>query len=156
MGCGSQDSTQENTSTSSESASPSVASSPNSTASPSSAAATATATKIDATLKEMAIELSSNTVPAGPVEFVIKNNGKEPHEFVVLKNDLKGEKLPLKGDKLDEDAKGLKNIGEVEEDKLKSGATQSLKVDLTPGRYLIVCNIEDHFKKGMKIELTVK
>jgi uncharacterized cupredoxin-like copper-binding protein len=104
----------------------------------------------------MSIQLSSTTVPAGSVEFVVENQGKMPHEFVVLKNDLKDKKLPLKGDKLDEDAKGLKKIAEIGEDKLKSGATQQLKVNLTPGRYLIVCNVGDHFNKGMKTELTVK
>jgi uncharacterized cupredoxin-like copper-binding protein len=104
----------------------------------------------------MTIQLSSTTVPAGSVEFFIKNDGKVPHEFVVLKNDLKDKKLPLKGSKLDENAKGLKKIAEVKEDKLKSGATETLKVNLTPGRYLIVCNVGDHFKEGMTTELTVK
>jgi uncharacterized cupredoxin-like copper-binding protein len=147
-----------------------AASSPNTASSPTTASTTssssdssslkssqsAKSTKVDATVKEMAIQLSSTTVPAGSVEFVVKNTGKEPHEFVVLKNDLNGKKLPMKGDKLDEDAKGLKNVGEIETDKLKSGATETLKVNLTPGQYLIVCNIKDHFKEGMKTDLTVK
>ena len=138
----------------SDSGTPSGATSPTSkTATSSSKAA---ATKIDATLKEMEIQLSSTTAPAGSVEFVIKNSGKVPHEFVVLKNELPDKQLPLKGDKLDEDAKGLKSVGEVDEDKLKSGATQTLKVNLTPGRYLIVCNVGKHFMKGMKTEFTVK
>ena len=104
----------------------------------------------------MAFQLSSATAPAGAVEFVVKNAGKEPHEFVVLKNDLSGKELPLKGDKLDEEAKGLKNLGEIGEDKLKSGATEKLSLNLTPGRYLLVCNLPGHFKAGMKAEFTVK
>lgn len=104
----------------------------------------------------MTIQLSSATAPAGPVEFVIKNDGKIPHEFVVLKNDLPDKTLPLKGDQLDEKAKDLKSVGEVGEDKLKSGVTQTLKVNLSPGRYLIVCNVGKHFMKGMKTEFTVK
>ncbi len=167
--CGTKNATQENTSSSSSSSSgsaPTPAKEPSDSGTPSTASSaglkkapsssTATATKVKATLKEMTIQLSSTTVPAGSVEFVIKNDGKVPHEFVVLRNDLKDKKLPLKGDKLDEDAKGLKKIGEVEDDELKSGATQTLKVNLTPGRYLIVCNIGNHFKEGMKTELTVK
>ncbi len=138
----------------SDSGTPRAASSSNSTKATSSS--TTATTKIDATLKEMTIQLSSATAPAGPVEFVIKNDGKIPHEFVVLKNDLPDKKLPLKGDKLDEEAKGLKNVGEVGEDKLKSGVTQNLKVNLSPGRYLIVCNVGKHFMKGMKTEFTVK
>lgn len=165
VACSNKDTAQNNTSTNTASSSPTTANAPNDSGTPSAASSpgsknasssTAQATKIDATLKEMTIQLSSTTAPAGPVEFVVKNSGKVPHEFVVLKNDLKGKNLPLKGDKLDEDAKGFKNMGEIDEDKLKSGATQTLNVNLTPGRYLIVCNVGKHFKKGMKTELTVK
>lgn len=113
-------------------------------------------TKINVTAKEMVFQLSSATAPAGPVEFVVKNEGKKPHEFVVLKNDLPNKKLPLKGGSLDEDAKGLKNLGEISESKLTSGATQTLQLTLTPGRYLLVCNLPGHFQAGMKTEFTVK
>jgi uncharacterized cupredoxin-like copper-binding protein len=164
--CNTNNANQNNTSTNTLSNSPNTASSPTPAKEPSDSggltagssanSAKATATKINAVEKEMSIQLSSTTVPAGSVEFVVENQGKMPHEFVVLKNDLKDKKLPLKGDKLDEDAKGLKKIAEIGEDKLKSGATQQLKVNLTPGRYLIVCNVGDHFNKGMKTELTVK
>lgn len=151
VACGTQKIGQSNTSGDSSSSSPAATSSPKATSS-----STANETKVDATLKEMSIELSQTTVPAGPVQFVVKNAGKVPHEFVVLKNDLSDKKLPLKGDKLDEDAKGLKNIGEIGEDKLKSGVTETLNANLTPGKYLIVCNIKNHFKRGMTTELTVK
>lgn len=159
--CGTKNATQNNTSASSSNSAPTPAKEPSDSGTPSvarppNAKGSSTATKVDATLKEMAIQLSSTTVPAGLVEFVIKNNGKIPHEFVVLKDDLKDKKLPLKGNKLYEDAKGLKKIGEVEDDELKSGVTKTLKVNLTPGRYLIVCNIGGHFKEGMKTELTVQ
>lgn len=161
--CGSQKTNQGNTSADSSSSSPSspAATSSAETPSPSDSTkatnlSTANATKVDATLKEMSIELSQTTVPAGPVQFVVKNAGKVPHEFVVLKNDLTDKKLPMKGDKLDEDAKGLKNMGEIGEDKLKSGVTETLNANLTPGKYLIVCNVQNHFKRGMKTELTVK
>jgi uncharacterized cupredoxin-like copper-binding protein len=112
-------------------------------------------TKIQATTKEMAIELSQSTVPAGNVEFVVTNQGKMEHEFVVIKTDLPLEKLPLKGDRLDKDKAG-KEIGEIEEDELKSGTTKTLSVNLTPGKYLIVCNLPGHFKAGMRTLLTVK
>ena len=134
----------------------SAASSPSTASSPTPETSSAEATKIEVTAKEMAFQLSSTTASAGPVEFVVKNVGKEPHEFVVLKNDLADKKLPLKGDSLDEDAKGFKNLGEIGENKLKSGATETLKVNLTPGRYLLVCNLPGHYKAGMKADFTVK
>ena len=118
--------------------------------------ATSTAgTKIQVTATEMKFQLSQSTVPAGTVEFETTNKGKIPHEMVVIKTDLPLEKLPLKGDKLDEDKAG-KEIGEIEEDDLKSGETKTLKVNLTPGKYLIVCNLPGHFKAGMRTFLTVQ
>ena len=43
-------------------------------------------TKVAVVLKEMTIDLSSKTIPAGKVDFVISNQGKFPHEFVVISN----------------------------------------------------------------------
>jgi uncharacterized cupredoxin-like copper-binding protein len=130
--------------------------SPSAMSSPAKSQETPKGTKINVTAKEMLFQLSSPTAPAGLVEFVVKNEGKKPHEFVVLKNDLLDKKLPLKGGSLDEDAKGLKNLGEINESKLTSGTTQTLQLNLTPGRYLLVCNLPGHFQAGMKTEFTVK
>jgi uncharacterized cupredoxin-like copper-binding protein len=135
--CSTKNTSQDNTSTGSSGSSQSDASSPTIAKEPSDsgtpsvaispASTTATATKIDATLKEMAIQLSSTTAPAGVVEFVVRNEGKVPHEFVVLKNDLKDKNLPLKGEKLDEDAKGLKNVGEIDEGQAQKWSNSKLK-----------------------------
>lgn len=109
---------------------------------------------IQVTAKEMEFQLSKSTVPAGTVEFRVTNKGRLAHEMVVIKTDLPVDKLPLKGQRLDEDKAG-KKIGEIEDDELKSGATKTLKVNLTPGKYLIVCNLPGHFQAGMKKVLTV-
>jgi uncharacterized cupredoxin-like copper-binding protein len=114
-------------------------------------------TRVTVTETEMAIKLSQNTVPAGPVEFVVSNKGNIPHEFVILRTDLPVDKLPTKaGGKLDEKNKQLKAIAEVEEDDLKKGATKPLKTVLSKGRYVVICNIGNHFKEGMKAALTVQ
>ncbi|KAM3092986.1 plastocyanin/azurin family copper-binding protein [Phormidesmis sp. 146-35] len=114
-------------------------------------------TKVTVTETEMAIKLSQATVPAGPVEFVVSNKGKIPHEFVLLRTDLPLDKLPTKiGGELDEKNKKLKMIAEVEEGDLKKGATKPLKVVLSKGRYVVICNVGNHFEKGMKAALTVQ
>ncbi len=113
-------------------------------------------TKINITQKEMVIQVSPVTVQAGLVEFIVKNEGKKPHELVIFKNNLLSQQLPLKGGNLDEESKGLKHIGGIVQSKLKSGATQTLKLNLTPGRYLLVCNQPGHVQAGMKAELIVK
>jgi uncharacterized cupredoxin-like copper-binding protein len=117
---------------------------------------TAKVTKINVTAKEMVFQLSSGTAPAGFVEFIVKNEGTKPHEFVVLKNDMPNKKVALKGANLDEDAKGLKNLAEISQSKLRSGATQTLKLNLAPGHYLLVCNLPGHFQAGMRKEFIVK
>jgi len=75
---------------------------------------------------------------------------------VVFKNDRLDQQLPLKGENLDEETAGLKNLGEIDQSKLQSGATQTLKLNLKPGRYLLVSNLPGHFQAGMKTEFTVK
>ncbi|NWF60730.1 MAG: copper-binding protein [Fischerella sp.] len=125
------------------------------TSSPAAQQNSSAANKVQVTVKEMAVQLSPSTVPAGPVEFVANNQGNLDHEMVVIKTDLPLDKLPLKGDRLDEDKAG-KKIGEIEEEELTSGATKTLAVNLTPGNYLIVCNLPGHFQAGMRTFLTVK
>lgn len=126
------------------------------TANPTKTIESANVTKINITQKEMVIQVSPATVPAGLVEFIVKNEGKKPHELVIFKNNLLSPQLPIKAGNLDEQSKGLKNVGGIEQSKLKSGATQTLKLNLTPGRYLLVCNQPGYVQAGMKAELIVK
>ncbi|MDM9379481.1 cupredoxin domain-containing protein [Chlorogloeopsis sp. ULAP01] len=110
---------------------------------------------VQVTVKEMAFQLSKSNVPAGDVEFVVTNEGRLAHEMELIKTDLPIDKLPLtNGDRLDIDKAG-KKIAEIEADELKSDTTKTLKVNLTPGKYLIVCNIPGHFQAGMRTILTV-
>ncbi len=163
--CGNKDAVQEST-TSSPSASTGTASSPSTASSPEASSSTSAAspaattssgvTKINVTETEMAIKLSQTTAPAGPIEFLVKNGGATTHEFVVLKASVPDTKLPLKAGKLDEEGKGVKHIAEISEDDLKSGASKTLTTKLTPGRYVLICNVDDHFKQGMKADFTVK
>lgn len=132
-----------------------TASSPSAASSPTLASSPTTAAKINVTETEMAIKLPSATASAGQIDFVVHNSGKIPHEFVVLRTEVPDNQLPLKGNRLDEEGKGVKQIDEIEEDDLKSGATKTLSVNLTPGRYLLVCNLPGHYQAGMKTYLTV-
>lgn len=129
-------------------------------ASPSSSAATTSSmssgTKINVSETEMAIALSSKTVPAGPVDFVVKNDGQKGHELVVFKTDLPLDKLPTKDGKLDEDNPSLKNVVDSGEENIKGGEEKVLHATLTPGHYVVICNVGHHFEKGMKAELTVQ
>lgn len=134
--------------------SPTTAQSP---ASPAAGTTTqATATKVDVTETEMAIALSTNSIPAGPTSFVVQNKGKESHELVIFKTDAPLSQLPTKDGKLDEDSPQLQNVADTGETELKSNETRTLEANLTPGNYVAICNVEDHFSMGMKTAFTVK
>jgi uncharacterized cupredoxin-like copper-binding protein len=104
--------------------------------------------------EKMGAELSQSTVPAGPTEFVVTNAAaKSGHEAVVIKLDHKGETLTVDPgtDRVDE--KKLTSLGEVS--KLKPGQSGTLKVNLTPGDYMVFCNYKGHYTAGMWAPLTV-
>jgi len=127
-----------------------------STVSPSIGSEADKVTKIDVYEKEMSITLSRDTVPAGYVDFVARNDGERAHELVVFKTDVPFDKLPMKGSDLDEKGAGLKNVADTGEENLKSGEVRILHASLDPGSYIVVCNLPGHFKAGMKATLTVK
>ena len=133
-----------------------ASSSPTASSGSPTAKASAKATKIDVSETEMAIKLTPATVPAGLVEFVIHNNGAVPHEFVVFKTNLALNQLPMKDSKLDEDSKSLQNVADSGAHKLTSGESKTLQANLTPGNYAAICNVGNHFHRGMKTKLTVK
>ncbi len=133
-----------------------TSSSPPASSSSPTAKASAKATKVDVSETEMAIKLTPATVPAGPVDFVIHNKGAVPHEFVVFKTNLALNQLPMKDSKLDEDSKSLQNVADSGAQKLNSGESKTLQANLTTGNYAVICNVGNHFRRGMKTTLTVK
>ena len=108
--------------------------------------------------------MSRSSVPAGDVRFVVKNDGSIVHEAVVLKTDVAFDKLPIAdgGDppvpvksganKVSEDA----NVGETGDPDLEPGGTRVFTIkDMKAGSYVVVCNIAQHYGKGMRAPLTV-
>lgn len=110
------------------------------------------ASAINATLSEWKISLDNATGKAGEVTFSVSNKGANTHEFVVVKTDLAADKLPVTGTLVDEAA--FTPVDEIED--IEPNATPTLKVTLAAGHYVILCNIEEHYGKGMHADLTVK
>ena len=116
------------------------------------------ASTVKVTLQEFAVLPAVAGVPAGPVTFVVNNIGPEDvHEMVVIKTDLGVRDLPVDGDgKVMEDGAGMSIIGEIED--VGIGATEQVGLELTEGKYLLICNIlqtepdgslESHYALGM-------
>lgn len=112
------------------------------------------ATTVAADEKEFSIGLDKTSMPAGNVNFSIKNSGTVVHEFVVIDTDLAADQLPQTGDEVDEDADTLTPVDEVED--IAVGATESLSVDLPAGHYVVICNVSGHYAAGMHTEFTVQ
>jgi uncharacterized cupredoxin-like copper-binding protein len=90
------------------------------------------------------------SVKAGPTTITFKNQGTMEHEVVVLKTDTPADQLKVGANhEVSEDA----SVGEDSE--TKPGKTKSTTIDLKPGKYVLACNIERHYEKGMFTAFTV-
>ena len=111
----------------------------------------AAAAKVAVTIKEFTFEAPA-TVKAGEVTFASKNAGAAPHELAIVKSDAAdAKKLPVKDGLMDEAVnKPLARTAQ-----LAAGASADLKVTLTAGKYILVCNVPGHYSLGMAVPITV-
>lgn len=106
------------------------------------------ANKIVGQVYEWGIEVSAGKAKAGEVLFAIANYGTMQHEFLVTKTTFEPGKIPL-GDnnRFDEELEGIEVIDEIKEWPVNEAKV--LKLDLEPGTYELLCNIEGHYANGM-------
>jgi uncharacterized cupredoxin-like copper-binding protein len=93
-------------------------------------------------------------VTAGDVTFDMTNVGDEVHELIVIKSDMDTAALPAgaaRGE-VDEAAIG-EYVGGWED--VQPGAAASGTLTLAPGRYILLCNLTDHYSRGMVSTLQV-
>ena len=104
-------------------------------------------------LSEWKVEVPM-TLKAGKVTFTISNAGTVPHELLVFKSDLDPASYQKdSAGNIVEDGPGINLLSDG--DNINPGGSQTRTVDLTPGKYLFVCNIPGHFKSGMFMVVTV-
>jgi len=112
------------------------------------------AQEVTVSLKEWSVTPSVDDITEGKVNFKVTNAGTIPHEFVVVKSDLSPEGLPVENGNVTEAQVNI--IEEIEA--FAAGTTRSLELDLTPGKYLLICNITEqppgqrpvsHYQNGM-------
>jgi len=118
--------------------------------------------KVNVMLQEWRIVADSKTVSPGDVTITVQNRGKEKHEMVLLKTDVPFDQLPLSPEGgIDE--KGAGTVVDEMED-IDPKMIKSMTVKLEPGHYVLLCNmveleegkLEEHYKMGMRVPLTVK
>jgi len=82
----------------------------------------------------------------------VRNLGTMEHSFQVIKTDLAADKLPVDGAsaRAKEDGK----VGEIPS--IPAGKSASVTVELTPGKYVFICNVAGHYGLGMHTGFTVE
>ncbi|MER3455084.1 MAG: copper-binding protein [Acidimicrobiia bacterium] len=106
-------------------------------------------------LKEYSIRVEGESAKAGKVTFMAHNEGTMPHELVVIKTDLAADMLPVGPQDTVEEGGAVEVVTEIEPDELSPSMTATKSVDLTPGKYVLICNIAGHYRAGMRAALTV-
>jgi len=84
--------------------------------------------------KEFSIALAGgDKLSAGKYTFAVQNTGKVEHDLAIEGGKLKETKTPL----------------------IAAGKSNTLAVDLQPGKYTFFCTVPGHEQAGMKVEVTV-
>jgi len=100
-------------------------------------------------LKEFKVLPSPASAKRWYVSFAVRNTGKIPHEFVVLKTKVAPAKLPVKAGKAVETGR----VGRV--GPLKPGASRTLNLNLKAGKYVLLCNLPGHYQAGQRVGFAV-
>ncbi len=107
---------------------------------------------VTATLSDKDIVIDQAGVSAGKGTFKVKNAGTLVHSMVVIKTNLDQAKLPA----------DPKDPGKIEERgsvgkvaQMEKGGSKELTLDLSSGKYVLVCNEPAHYLLGMHVGFTV-
>ena len=113
------------------------------------------ANKIAGSVGEWYVRLDATSAEAGEVTFAIANFGTMTHEFLVAKTTYEPGKIPVgANNRFDEEDPGIEVVDEIKEWPVDEAKV--LKVDLEPGTYELLCNIEGHYASGMHATLIVE
>jgi uncharacterized cupredoxin-like copper-binding protein len=96
-------------------------------------------------LGEMWVKPDYTSVKAGKVTFVATNTGRVEHELMVERSPLK---MDGPGRPNEEAAQGM-----IED--MEPGKSGRMTLKLTPGTYVLFCNVPGHYAAGQHIRFTV-
>lgn len=111
-------------------------------------AASLISNKVTGSVEEWKVNVSAQSAKAGEVIFAIANFGTIQHEFLVTRSSYEAGKIPIgSNNRFDEEDEGLTVVDEIPEWAVNE--SKVLKVNLEPGAYELLCNIEGHYANGM-------
>ena len=100
---------------------------------------------------------SNSPAKAGQITFEVENNGVLNHDFIVVQTDLASDSLEVNSfeAKVNEQTVGT-ILGRIPQEDLEPAHTASLSLNMTPGRYVIFCNVAAHYQSGMHSQFYVE
>ena len=101
-------------------------------------------------MTDYAVKLSTDSIGAGRVKFGVRNRSGQVHDFHLLRTDAPADKLPMEGVKAREEGH-VAHIAEI-----PGGRARAVTAELTPGNYVIICNVPTHYGLGMYAALRVQ
>jgi uncharacterized cupredoxin-like copper-binding protein len=103
--------------------------------------------------RDFRVSVSTTRLRPGTVVFRVANRGPNAHELVVIRD---SGRLPLRADGITVDEEGLEKqtLGVLEP--AAAGGLRELRVKLTPGRYVLLCNMYGHYMGGMHAVVIVR
>lgn len=105
------------------------------------------------TERDFQITPAAHEAAAGPIVIRVTNRGPDAHELIVVRDNGR---LPLRADGMtvNEEALAKQIRGALEPG--QPGQVRELRLVLTPGRYLLLCNMYGHYMAGMHSDLVVR
>lgn len=110
---------------------------------------------LDVTLRDFTIEPERGVVAPGLTEFRAFNEGPTVHELILVRTDVGAAGLPLQADGLTavEEAPSVEFV--LADEGIDLGERGGFQVELTPGKYVLYCNLEGHYLGEMYADLRV-
>jgi uncharacterized cupredoxin-like copper-binding protein len=122
------------------------------------AAATAGGSALTIKMSEFAFDPKNPTAAAGKVKVTAPNIGKVEHELVLFKTNREPGSFKVSKGRVNEEAlehaADIEEVGEIAD--VEPGETKSETFKLTPGKYVMICNVSGHYKAGMYGSITVQ
>ena len=105
--------------------------------------------------KDFSIQATPPTVKGGLVDFTVANAGPSAHEFLIFRADQTPDALPTGSDgRVDEASDQITKVFDSG-DNIAANGSKVFHTALTPGKYVMVCNLPGHYKAGMHEAFTV-
>ena len=101
--------------------------------------------------RDFRLVVAPGHIRAGEAELVVRNQGPDTHELIIVR--ARRSQLPLRLDGLTVDEEALRAVATVEG--VAPKGVGRVRLHLAPGRYELFCNMAGHFMAGMHSELVV-